>query len=150
MYTQLRNGLLLLDFLFPNLHLATTCNEKRSMYDRFYDDNILKQAIRSYLDSGKIIHNLRTLFFSYARLYYDTPINFSPMRAKIIFEHYCPKNGTLYDYSAGYGGRMLGALCSQQNFKYIAVEPNSNTYYNLKRLGVYIEKVLNKENSYKI
>lgn len=149
-YTQLRNGLLLLDFLFPNLHLATTCNEKRSMYDRFYDDNILKQAIRSYLDSGKIIHNLRTLFFSYARLYYDTPINFSPMRAKIIFEHYCPKNGTIYDYSAGYGGRMLGALCSQQNFKYIAVEPNSNTYYNLKRLGSYIEKVLNKENSYNI
>ena len=46
-YTQLRNGLLLLDFLFPNLHLATTCNEKRSMYDRFYDDDILKQAIRS-------------------------------------------------------------------------------------------------------
>jgi hypothetical protein len=27
-FTQLRNGLLLLDFLFPNLHLATTCNEK--------------------------------------------------------------------------------------------------------------------------
>ena len=149
-YTQLRNGLLLLDFLFPNLHLATTCNEKRSMYDRFYDDDILKQAIRSYLDSGKTINNLRTLFFSYARLYYDTPVNFSPMRAKIIFEHYCPKNGTIYDYSAGYGGRILGALCSQQNFKYIAVEPNSNTYYNLKRLGAYIEKALNKENSYNI
>jgi hypothetical protein len=112
-YTQLRNGLLLLDYLFPNLHLATTCNEKQSMYDRFYNDDILKKAIKVYLDSGKTIHNLRTLFFSYARLYYDTPINFSPMRAKIIYEHYCPKNGVIYDYSAGYGGRMLGALGSQ-------------------------------------
>ena len=149
-YTQLRNGLLLLDYLFPNLHLATTCNEKQSMYDRFYNDDILKKAIKVYLDSGKTIHNLRTLFFSYARLYYDTPINFSPMRAKIIYEHYCPKNGVIYDYSAGYGGRMLGALGSQQNFTYIAVEPNRNTYNNLKTLGNYITKTLNKSNCYNI
>ena len=40
---------------------------------------------------------------------FDIGINW---RAKIIFEHYCPKNGTIYDYSAGYGGRILGALCS--------------------------------------
>ena len=87
-YTQLRNGLLLLDYLFPNLHLATTCNEKRNMYERFYNDDILCKAIRAYLDTGKSLNNLRTLFFSYARLYFDTPIKFSPMRAKIIFEHY--------------------------------------------------------------
>lgn len=149
-YTQLRNGLLLLDFLFPNLHLATTCNEKQSMYDRFYNDDILKKAIKAYLDSGKPIHNLRTLFFSYARLYYDTPINFSPMRAKIIYEHFCPKNGVIYDYSAGYGGRMLGALSSQQNFTYISVEPNYNTYNNLKILGNHICQALNKVNCFNI
>ena len=143
-YTQLRNGLLLLDCLFPNLHLATTCKEKQNMYDRFYDDSVLKRAITSYLDSGKTIYNLRTLFFSYARLYYDTPINFPPMRAKIIYEHYCPENGVIYDYSAGYGGRMLGALGSQQNFTYIAVEPNTNTYNNLKTLGNYITNTLNR------
>ena len=149
-YTQLRNGLLLLDYLFPNLHLATTCNEKRNMYQRFYDDDILKQAIHYYLKDGKPINNLRTLFFSYARFYYDTPINFSPMRAKIIFEHFCPKDGIIYDYSSGYGGRMLGALCSQQNFKYIAVEPNTNTYHNLKKLGFYIESALQKKLNYNI
>lgn len=143
-YTQLRNGLLLLDYLFPNLHLATTCNEKRNMYERFYNDDILRKAIRAYLDTGKSLNNLRTLFFSYARLYFDTPINFSPMRAKIIFEHYCPKNGVIYDYSAGYGGRMMGALCSEQDFTYIAVEPNSNTYHNLKRLGNYIDQTISK------
>ena len=149
-YTQLRNGLLMLDYLFPNLHVATTCNERVCMYNRFYDDDILKAAIKYYLDQGYTINNLRTLFFSYARLYYDTPINFSPMRAKVIFEHFCPQNGVIYDYSAGYGGRMMGALCSQQNFKYIAVEPNTNTFYNLKRLGQYIETTLNREQSYHI
>lgn len=149
-YTQTRNGLLLLDFLFPNLHTAITCNEKRNMYERFYDDNILKSAIKYFLETGKGIYNLRTLFFSYARFYYDTPINFSPMRAKVIFEHFCPQGGTIYDYSAGYGGRMLGALCSQQNFKYIAVEPNSNTFYNLNKLGKYIEQTLNTKDTYNI
>ena len=149
-HSQLRNGFLLLDYLFPNLHLATTCNESRSMYARFFDDKILKQSIKFYLDSGKVINNLRTVFFLYARLYYDTPINFSPMRAKIIFEHYCPKNGVIYDYSSGYGARMLGALCSQQNFTYIAVEPNSNTYNNLRQLGKYIESALDKKVSYNI
>ena len=149
-YTQLRNGLLLLDFLFPNLHIATTCNEKKTVYERFNDDNILKKAIHSFLSQNKTIFNLRTLFFTYARFYYDTPINFSPMRAKLIYEHYCPKDGTIYDYSAGYGGRMLGALASQQNFKYIAVEPNTNTFYNLNRLGQYIENTLEKDKSYQI
>ncbi len=149
-YTQLRNGLLLLDYLFPNLHLATTCNEKKSMYERFYNDEILKESIRSFLKQEKNILNLRTMFFKYARLYYDTPINFSPMRAKVIFEHFCPKKGVIYDYSAGYGGRMLGALCSQQDFSYIAVEPNTNTFYNLNKLGKYIKTALNKEVNYSI
>ena len=72
------------------------------------------------------------------------------MRAKIIFEHYCPKNGTIYDYSAGYGGRMLGALCSKQNFYYVAVEPNKNTFHNLKKLGYYIENTLQKKDIYSI
>lgn len=148
--TQAKNGLLLLDYLFPNLHLAITCNEWQNMYERFYDDSILKRAIKTYLDSGKIIYNLRTLFFSYARLFYDTPINFSPMRAKAIYEHYCPAGGVIYDYSAGYGGRMLGALCSKQDYTYIAVEPNLNTYNNLLTLGNYIEKTLNRTDRHHI
>ena len=148
--TQLRNGLLLLDFLFPNLHLATTCNEDKNMYERFYDDDILKFCIKRYLTSGYLINNLRTLFFSTARLYWDTPINFSPMRAKIIYEHFCPTGGTIYDYSSGYGGRMLGALGSDKKFKYIATEPNTLTYNNLLQLGEYIEEVTKRKNSYQI
>jgi hypothetical protein len=42
----------MLDYLFPNLHTATTCNVSVSMYDRFYNDEILKAAIKHYLDQG--------------------------------------------------------------------------------------------------
>ena len=149
-FTQLRNGLLLLDYLFPNLHLAYTCNVKQNIYDRFFDDKVLKTCLKRYLESGKSINNLRTVYFSTARFYWDTPINFSPMRAKIIYEHFCPINGTIYDYSAGFGGRMLGALSSDKNFTYIGTDPNTNTYQNLLKLGGYIEEVTQRKNSYKI
>lgn len=149
-FTQLRNGLLLLDFLFPNLHLAYTCNIKTNMYSRFYDDNVLKICLKKYLQQEPKINNLRTVYFKSGRFYWDTPINFSPMRAKIIAEHFCPSGGTIYDYSAGYGGRMLGILCSDKNFTYIATDPNTNTYYNLQKLGKYIEKETKRKNSYKL
>lgn len=145
-----RKGLLLLDFLFPNLHFARTSKEKTTMYSRFYNDDFLKKCIRLFLNRGNKIVNLRTLFFSTSRFYFDTPINYNPIRAKIIYEHYCPPKGIIYDYSAGYGGRMLGALCSTHNFKYIAVDPNTFTCDNLNILGKYIEDTLNRKDSYLI
>lgn len=148
--SQARNGLLLLDFLFPNLHKAYTCNLSDSMYDRFFDDKILKFCLNRYIIKNKKILNMRTPFFSAGRFYYDTPINFSPMRAKAIFEKFCPPNGIIYDYSMGYGGRMLGALASKQNFIYTGTDPNRETFYNLKKLGKYIEEETGRTNSYKI
>lgn len=38
-------GLLLLDYLFPNLHHALSLAGKKSMYDRFYDDDCLYDCI---------------------------------------------------------------------------------------------------------
>ena len=143
-YTQLRNGLLLLDFLFPNLHLATTCNIKTPLYERFFDDDVLKKCLHHYFTHNTSVHNMRTVFMSGGRFYWDTPINFAPMRAKVICEHFCPTNGTIYDYSAGFGGRMLGALCSPKNFTYIATDPNTATYQNLLTLKDYICDTLNR------
>lgn len=61
-------GLLLLDFLFPNLHTAVAGdrNSNMSIYDRFFDDNSLKDCLRLAIKNRKII-NMRTTFFTYAR-----------------------------------------------------------------------------------
>jgi len=45
---------------------------------------------------------------------------------------------------------MLGALSSKNNYTYIAVEPNSDTYYNLLQLGNFIENVTQRKNSFTI
>lgn len=150
LYTQARNGNLLLDYMFPNLHKAFTCNINTCIYDRFFDDDILKKTLNTYFHKNDKILNMRTAFMSINRFYYDTPINFPSMRAKCIYEKFCPANGVIYDYSMGFGGRMLGALSSKQNFTYIGTDPNSETYYWLKNLGSYIEKETKRTNSYKI
>lgn len=150
LYTKSNNGKLLLDFLFPNLHLAESLYlSGDNNYNRFYNDDKLKFCIKKYLKNRRIF-NMRTMYFSISRYYWSTPINFSPIRAKAIYEKFCPPNGTIYDYSAGFGGRMLGALSSKSNFTYIGTDPNKNTYYNLKQLGQHIERNTKRTNSYQI
>lgn len=142
--------MILLDFLFPNLHTATAKqNDNRSVYDKFYNDETLKISMDMALSSRRI-YNMRSAFLTNCRYSGATPINYAPMRAKAIYERFYPKGGVIYDYSAGYGGRMLGALSSDYNFTYIGTDPNTETYKNLVSLGEYIEKVTKRTDSYKL
>lgn len=143
-------GLTLLDFLFPNLHHVQAGDASNdTLYNRFFNDEVLSICLKSALKGRKIV-NMRTTFFASARFLWRSATNFSPMRAKAIYERFCPKGGVIYDYSAGFGGRMLGALSSSYNFTYIATDPNTETYKNLQQLGQYIEEVTGRTNSYKL
>jgi len=48
--------------------------------------------------------------------------NYRPMIAKAVISKYCPEGGTVVDFAAGYGGRLLGAIAAHRN--YIGIEPN--------------------------
>lgn len=148
-YTQ---GNTLLKFLFPNFQRAYSGWKDNGNYinsfDKFFDDEMLIGAIRFQLkhDSPIPLRLLNTM-----SLYRDrTPTNFSPMRSKAIYEKYCQSGSLIYDFSCGYGGRMLGALTSKNNYKYIGVEPNTETFDNLNILGEIISDTLDKKNSYEI
>jgi SAM-dependent methyltransferase len=136
-------------FLFPNLeHVDCGTAKNNSMYHRFYDDYKLKKSIALCLRYEKprpigILRCMRLIGGS-------TATNFYAMKAKALYERYCPKNGVIYDFACGFGGRMLGALSSKNNYKYFGVEPNTETFENLNKLGVYIEEVTGKNNTYKI
>lgn len=148
--TQATQGSSLLDFLFPNLHHITAGHKSNtSIYETFYDDEKLFKCLLDYFKNRKL-YTLKTAFFSRSKYIWNTGTNFLPIRAKAIYERFCPENGIIYDYSAGFGGRMLGALSSNNNYKYIAVQPNSDTYYNLLQLGQIIEGITNRANSFQI
>lgn len=141
-------GLTLLDYLFPNLHSveAISGKETNTMLKRFLNDECLKTCLRIFLSSS-VIHNMRTAFFAVARFRWKTATNYNPMRAKAIIEKFCPENGVVYDFCAGFGGRMLGALSSSKNLTYIGTDPNTETYQHLQELQAYIEEVTGRTNS---
>lgn len=147
---KFNQGSSLCKHLFPNLH-KVDCKgvTKNSMYDRFFDDHKMKRAIDFALRFKKSVtpSEIRT---SLEMIGGNVATNFPAMKAKAIFEKYTPENGTIYDYSCGFGGRLLGALSSKNNYSYIGTEPNTETYENLNTLGKHIERATNTKNRFNI
>ena len=140
-------------FLFPNLSTVECKGSKNnSPYSKFMDDHKLKRAIDFCLrhktsDKPTTPSGIKD---GLEMLGGNVATNFKPMNAKALYEKFTPENGLIYDYSCGFGGRMLGALSSKNNYTYVGVEPNVETFNNLLILGNYIEKATGRKNSYKI
>ena len=133
-------------FLFPNMMTAEPKGRgSNSLRDRFYDDKKLKRAIR-------ICYEMR----EGNNLVYPTAVrralelvtgeniqNFKPQNARAIVEHLCPVLwGNVYDYSCGYGGRLLGIGCSNMKYNYIGVDPNTETVKYLNYFNDCIEEAV--------
>lgn len=147
---KFNQGQSLCRFLFPNLaKVDVGIAKNNSMYDRFYDDHKLKRAIDFCLRFKKSVTpaEMRTALEMIGG---GVATNFKAMNAKALYERYVPKNGFIYDYAAGFGGRMLGALSSKNNYTYYGVDPNTETFDNLNRLGKEIEKVAGRTNSFRV
>lgn len=143
----------LCNFFMPNLYDAYNINAvvaegNGSASFKFHNDKFLKKCVRFALqcDGSAMPKSV----MSGIRQVGAMPSNFRPMNAQALYEAYCPEGGVIHDSSAGFGGRLTGALTSKKNFSYIATEPNSETYENLYRLGHAIEEVTGRKNSFKI
>ena len=137
-------------FLMPNLHgVAVKGANNNDMLSRFYDDHKLKRAIDFCLRFKKSVtpSEIRTAMEMIGGGF---ATNYKTMNAKALFERYTPKGGTIYDFASGFGGRMLGALTSKNEYNYIAVEPCEETFNNLQVLGRYIEEVTHRKDSYEL
>jgi hypothetical protein len=65
------------------------------MYKRFYDDVKLAKCLKRHIKAYGKFTNMRTPFFMYGRFFWNTATNFAPMRAKALFEQFCPKGGVV-------------------------------------------------------
>ena len=72
-------------------------------------------------------------------------VNFPPLTAKFLYEHFTKhikdEKITVYDPSAGWGGRILGAMTTNRALHYIGTDPNPDN------LGIY-ERVANYYNTH--
>jgi len=93
-----------------------------------------------------IIHTLRVGFS-------NIPINFSPLVVRFLIEKYLPKNGGIvYDPCSGWGGRLMGSICSSKNIQYIGCDVNSNIFQNrsYERIGEFIQEEIGRKSNYKV
>ena len=131
---QTMHGLALAWHYFPHAW-SVQCGEKRSPSETFADDERLENALsrrRKYgtLKSESDLRKaLRTVSGTQA------VSNFRPSAAAALYDRYMPEgDGVTWDMSAGYGGRMLGAIASGRVKTYIGTDPASLTYDGLTEM----------------
>ena len=126
-------------FVFTNMMTAEPKGRgSNSLRDRFYDDTKLRRAIRicfEFRDGNKLVYPT-ALRRALELVTGENIQNFKPQNARAIVEHLCPIFwGRVYDYSCGYGGRLLGTSASVMHLEYVGVDPNTETYQRLLYLN---------------
>ena len=103
------------------IYKAKSKNGRYSPKEIIENDELLETALnyinehKSFYQQKSIEANLRDFFFRSSMVGKVT--NFNPIIARKIYEKYLPyENATIFDYSCGFGSRMLGALSSQYNY----------------------------------
>lgn len=131
-------------FLFPNMMTAEPKGRgSNSLKDRFFDERKLKRAIRICFEfrTGDRLLRPTQLRTALELVTGENVTNFKAQNAKAIAEHLCPVLwGNVYDYSCGYGGRLLGIGSSNFKYNYIGVEPNTETVEYLNYLNDVIDE----------
>ena len=131
-------------FLFPNMMTAEPKGRgSNSLRDRFYDDTKLRRAIRicfEFRDGSNLVGPV-AMRRALELVTGENVTNFKAANARAIIEHLCPVMwGRVYDYSCGYGGRLLGVTSSNMQYSYVGVDPNTETVEYLNYLNQLIEE----------
>lgn len=134
-----KSGLLLVDSFFPNRFKARKANE-RSYWDWINSEPKMRETIeRMTKDQVKIRVGLipdyirKVSKYGVARVY-----NFRPLTARALVARFGKEDGIVYDFSAGFGGRMLGTMIAFDRVNYIGIDPNRETYENLLKLKDFL------------
>jgi len=143
-----RNINKILNYFFEDLlYRAKSKNGKYSPNEIISNDELLRIALdyidkhRNFYQQKSDVANLRDFFFSSSMVGKVT--NFNPVIARKIYERFVPfDDAIIFDYSCGFGSRMLGALSSKYKYHYIGVEPYEELYQRLLFFSKWIVSTL--------
>lgn len=113
-------------------NIDVRCGGRRTVREAFENDKILRKAIQKALERGTYMTDaaMRKSLRSVAGT--QGVNNFRPVAAASLCHEFCPKGGTVYDPSAGYSGRLLGAWSCRRVAKYIGTDPCELTFKGLQ------------------
>lgn len=138
----------MLKFLFPNFYLVDCKDQKDNcLYNRFFDDHILKRTIKfcfEFKSATKYPCQTSGIRGGLEMVGGNIPLNYLPMKVRMLLDYYLPEGGNYLDYSCGFGGRLLGSqTVKSKNVSYFGFEPQKETYAHLLELKSYIKEALN-------
>ena len=130
---------------------AVRVNGAHSPLERFENDDklrlVISRALTFYSDRISVNEcNLRRMLSIFSNT--TRVSNFRPTAAKAIFQEYSKDGDTVLDFSAGYGGRLLGCMVLNRN--YIGIEPCRSQVLGLRTMINMLERLVKPRASAKI
>lgn len=106
------------------------CNNKMTVMEAFNDDETLKRVIAKRIQIGDNMsdNGLRKMLKMYSGV--QGVSNFRPTASAAIYSIIGKPNARVYDMSAGWGGRMLGA--NRVDMYYVGKDPSTKTVAGLR------------------
>ncbi len=117
---------------FPH-HWDIRCGKSKTAMEVFEDDKLLLKAIEKRMKSGTHINiaMMRKTFKVAGGA--QVVSNFRPSASRALYDVFAGE-GNVWDMSAGFGGRLLGALSSKKVKQYIGTEPSRKTFDGLMKM----------------
>ncbi len=106
----------------------------------FNDDKKLRYVIDMIIDSAGTIGDgsLRSMLGMVQGA--QSCSNFRPGFAAHLYRRFVPPGGTVLDTSAGFGGRLVGALASTVVGRYIGIDPNTPSIEGSRKLLALLDR----------
>ena len=125
---------------FPSYFEVRT-KKYEPMKNVFTDDARLDKTLTKYYDAfvdnkDFTLHKFMKAVSLSSNIYKAG--NFSPLVAKFIYNHFTEAGDKVFDFSAGFGGRLLGAIACKHPISYFGVEPNRKTAKGLQDLSIFL------------
>lgn len=118
---------------FYNPHIwKTKVRNSRTPVEVFEDQREFRKVLRDRFKYGSGLTPSQILVG--LRMRSRCPVNYPPATAKCLYDSYLVEKGVVLDPCAGYGGRLLGALCSEKVMSYTALEPCEETVNGCRRM----------------
>jgi len=129
-------GVMVANF-FMGFRFKLRANKKNSIEDNLRDETAIRKVVHKIITLGNTNDIKLNSFFTFASLTAGGQKlgQFMPIVAKTIYEKYCPiENAKILDISAGFGGRLVGAMSSKYNYNYVGVDPSTKAIDGLNKL----------------
>lgn len=131
-----------ISLLFNPHRLTTETKKNKSIFYAINNDkNYRKQFARYMVDvSAGVVpacDYYKYIGIGHAGFQYVN--EFQPYLARDIYKRFCSNGDKVLDPCAGWGGRMLGAVSSLLNLRYVATDPSTLTYNGLLKLRKFLD-----------